>query len=272
MTTALVLDGWHLEARGVCQTILDTDLAEHAELRVPRDIRRTIAKLIVDGALVDGVGGAHANDDPCFWLESTEVVNGKGRVEHVCSYRLNKTGALIVIGKLRTAKAVELQKIVVKVFAMAMDGRLVPAGSVGPAVAQALTGDQLDQLADRLGARLGEVLARQLDAQPTRTGLNVARLVKVKLVEIRDLMTDGMTRKQRSSVLGDLTVELRRRLGFFGTGCSFDNLSAEQWCKARVELEAMLRTAEKTAKRRQTELFGDPAPLSLGSPDPKGTN
>lgn len=272
MTGALVIDGWHLEARGVCQTILDTDLAERAGLGQPRAIRRTIASLIEDGALVDGGTGNPANDDPCFWREATQVVSGKGRVEDVTAYRLNKTGALIVIGKLRTTKAVELQKAVVKVFAMAMDGRLVPADGVGPALAQALSGDQLDQLADRLGARLGEVLARQLDAQPTRTGLNVARLVKVKLAEIRDLMTDGMTRKQRSSVLGDLTVELRRRLGFFGTGCSFDNLSAEQWCRAKVELEAMLRTAEKTAKRRQTELFGDPATLPPGSPDPKGMN
>src|SRR5262249_28075249 len=104
--------------------VRDIDVAERAGLAVPRDVRRTIARAIEDGALMP-VGAAHADGAPVFQRVDEVVVGGKGSAQTVPTYYLNQEGALLLLTRLRTPRAIEVTKAVVRVFARAMRGEPV---------------------------------------------------------------------------------------------------------------------------------------------------
>jgi hypothetical protein len=121
------VDGWTLFDGAGSTWVRDLDLAERAGLAVPRDIRRTIAKAIDDGALMP-VGAAHSDGTPGFHVVEELVQGGKGSVSTVATYYLNQEGALFIITRLRAPKAIEATKAIVRVFAAVMRGEVVPAG------------------------------------------------------------------------------------------------------------------------------------------------
>ena len=123
-----VVDGWQVEDRDGQATVLDTGLAEHAEMGQPRDIRKVIGKAIAEGALKHGARGERAENEACFWAE-TEIIPGFGGTsQEITVYRLNRAAALFIVTRLRTPKAVELTLAIVKVFDQVTSGRaLAPA-------------------------------------------------------------------------------------------------------------------------------------------------
>lgn len=146
------VDGWTLFDGGGGTWVKDLDIAERAGLALPRDIRRTVAKAIEDGALMP-VGAAHGDGSPCFRQVDEVVTGGKGSAQTVPTYYLNLEGALLLLTRLRTPKAIEVTKAVVVVFAKAMRGEL-------PMVAPTLAADpRLDRI---LGAV--ESQGRSVDA------------------------------------------------------------------------------------------------------------
>jgi hypothetical protein len=109
--------------------IRDLDLAERAGLAKPRDVRATIEGCIKDGLISRAEIGAAAADAnlPAVAREETEVVtSGKGRTQEVTVYYLNEEAALLLVTRLRTSKAIELTKAIVRVFLLAVQGRLEP--------------------------------------------------------------------------------------------------------------------------------------------------
>lgn len=112
--------------------IRDTDLAERAELAEPRSIRKNaIAKAIEDGAIADvgsGITGP-ATKSPLFRRVTELVPKGnRGGTQPVDVYYLNHAAALVVIQRMRTPRAVELQQAMAMVFVEVAEGRLASAG------------------------------------------------------------------------------------------------------------------------------------------------
>jgi 5-methylcytosine-specific restriction endonuclease McrA len=105
--------------------IRDTDLAERAELAKSTNIRETIKGAIGDAAI--GASGACPNKYPQYRMVTEHVVSGKGRATPTPVYYLNHAGALVVIQRMRTDKAIELQQAMAMVFVEVVEGRLATA-------------------------------------------------------------------------------------------------------------------------------------------------
>jgi hypothetical protein len=133
----VTVEDWTLFASdGGEHWLRDLDLAERAELADPHDIRRTIEKAIKDGTLsVIGPGTARANPGPLVRIENEVVTSGKGRSQEVDAYYLNEEAALLLVTRLRTPKAIELTKAIVRIFLAVVRGEIpqspyVPANDV----------------------------------------------------------------------------------------------------------------------------------------------
>lgn len=126
--------------------VRDLELAERAGLAVPRDIRRTIEDAIKDGDIAfssefQEVGGAHdLNPARIYAIESSvPMPNGRGH-RKVTEYWLTEEAAYLVVARLRTAKASELRRAIVRVFMMLRRGELPSAPTLAhPVVEQLLT-------------------------------------------------------------------------------------------------------------------------------------
>jgi hypothetical protein len=130
------IDGWMLFGDGRDFWIKDLDLAERAALVNARDIRTHITKAIKDGLLSEiGVVAGDANNGAYFRAVTEAVTSGKGRSQDVTAYYLNREAAVLITMRLRTPKAVQLQVAVVRVFLLAVDGKLSIAGRTGTAPA-----------------------------------------------------------------------------------------------------------------------------------------
>lgn len=139
------VEDWILFAGGADFWLRDLDLAERAGLRVPRDIRRTIKKVIDEGALptivggahdgpLGSVGGAHATNapgGPLVRVERTLVPKGdRGGSQEVDEYYLNEEAALFIVTRLRTKMAIQLTRAVIRVFVMVCRGEAPAAPPV----------------------------------------------------------------------------------------------------------------------------------------------
>lgn len=121
-----VVDGWPL-FHGVDEPgwwVKDLGLGEHAELKVPHDIRRTIAKALKDKALTILGSAQNGITEPAVRVVQEVVALGSGASKAVDTYYLNLEGAVLILGRLRTAKAIEATKAVVMVFAKALRGEM----------------------------------------------------------------------------------------------------------------------------------------------------
>lgn len=111
--------------------IRDIQLAENAGLAEPRKIRRVIAKAIEDrGILPRNNGGLTAPVVPGpYFRTSVELLEGgNGTHTETTVYYLNYDAALVVIQRMRTAKAVQLQKAMARVFVAVATGE-APVGN-----------------------------------------------------------------------------------------------------------------------------------------------
>lgn len=131
--------------------VRDVEVGEAAKLAVPRDVRRHIKKLIADGTVAlikrdeTGVAANHAGQ-PATFVESEGVTSGSGTVQEVDVYYLNEEAALLLIMRLRTPVAIELQKKIVRVFLAFTRGELAPPALPQSAPARPALGDKLDRL------------------------------------------------------------------------------------------------------------------------------
>jgi hypothetical protein len=141
LATALVpiqVDGWMLFGDGTDYWIKDVDLAARAELANERDIRTHIKKANEEGLLAEiGVAGGDANNGAYFRTVTEVVSSGKGRSQPVRVYYLNREAAVLITMRLKTKKAVQLQVAVVRVFLMAVDGKIARPAPEAPALAAA---------------------------------------------------------------------------------------------------------------------------------------
>jgi hypothetical protein len=129
----IVVTGWGTMFRGgAAAWVRDLDVAEKAGLAVPRDIRRTIAKAIEDGAICS-VGAAHATSEPAARIIEEVVAKGdRGGTQAVATFYLNEEAALLVLTRLRTPQAIKVTKAVVQAFAALMRGELSAVVSPAP--------------------------------------------------------------------------------------------------------------------------------------------
>lgn len=134
MSAIVKVDGWVVEEHEGAWSVRDIELAEKVGLAQPRDIRRAIAKILADGAVKIGAVAAPANDEPTVWLESVQVTSGKGRIDTVDAYRLNRAAALLICTRLRTKNAIDITLAIVRVFDAVLSGRaaLVPVSHPPP--------------------------------------------------------------------------------------------------------------------------------------------
>lgn len=193
MSTALVpinVEGWTLFREGAASFwVRDIDLAEQAGLAEPRKIRRVIDKAIEDKAvaLVGGLA-APANGEALARIEQEVTTSGKGRAQPVDVYYLNREAAVLVVMRLRTERAVQLQVAVVRVFLRAIEGqpgatppRLPPRRVAAP---RGLAYAERDEWFDRLRAwaRGRERFTAQHAADHLGVELNVAARSRLGMI------------------------------------------------------------------------------------------
>lgn len=113
--------------------VRDLDLAERAALNDPHSIRRTVAKAIADGALTIPTADRKGGTPLAHVVEET-VPLGSGATRTVRTYYLNEEGALFILTRLRTPKAIAVTKAVVMAFAALMRGGFQVAPLPAPAL------------------------------------------------------------------------------------------------------------------------------------------
>lgn len=134
MSNIVKVEGWVVEEHEGAWSVRDVELAEKVGLAKPRDIRKTIAKAIEDGAL-SGAAATGAQDSPCFWTEAEVIVRpGNAGPTTVNTYRLNRSAALLICTRLRTKNAIDITLAIVRVFDAVLSGKatLVPAVAAPP--------------------------------------------------------------------------------------------------------------------------------------------
>ena len=133
MAAIVKVDGWVIEEHEGAWSVRDVELAEKVGMNQPRHVRPIITKAIEDGALTIGGVAAAANDEPTVWLERVQVTSGKGRVETIDAYRLNRAAALLICTRLRTKRSVDITLAIVKVFDAVLSGKVALAPPAPPA-------------------------------------------------------------------------------------------------------------------------------------------
>lgn len=118
---------WNLYGSTEAPMVYDLDLAERAGLARPRDIRRTIKAMAKSGLFGSAVT-ARATNQPYFQeiLDVTSL-GDRGAQQSTTSYLLNEAAALMVIMRLRTPRAIAVQKEVVQVYLAAKGGLVTTA-------------------------------------------------------------------------------------------------------------------------------------------------
>lgn len=236
--TPIVVEDWTLFANGGGHWIRDLDLAEKAELKNPRDIKATIRKAIVDGAI--GVGSGDANLTAAVRIETEVITSGKGRPQEVPVYYLNEEAALIIVTRLRTPKAIELTKGIVRVFLAVARGQVAVPGPAAPP----------DILASI--ERTMVSLVQRLDALEQRgagvVGPAVAKHILLTLMQIAALLHRAGQAKSVISARTRLDNRLRGAVGWAGTGASWERLPAMKHGDALRALDSERRVAEGIAE------------------------
>lgn len=250
-----VVDGWQVEDRDGQATVLDVGLAEHAEMKQPRDIRPVIAKAIEEGALILGAGSDRAQESACFWTEE-QIVQRPGNAGPVAItvYRLNRAAALFVVTRLRTPKAVELTLAIVKVFDQVTSGRaLAPAiDSRLDAVLSTLASvaASLASLASGHKALAQSVEQLTSGAPDASAGRAFAATIKAKMRRYAQAQCNGTARDFRSWVSKGHSL-LRTAVNYTqGTGRGWAALAVSRRQEVETVLTEMIATAEKAAGGR----------------------
>lgn len=109
--------------------IRDLDLAERAGLAESRKIRRVIRKAIDEGVLVvttPGLGAPGPENTAKTWVVREATAGSVDPSQAADVYYLNEEAALLVIMRLRTKVAIQVQRAVVRVFLLAKSGAFVP--------------------------------------------------------------------------------------------------------------------------------------------------
>jgi hypothetical protein len=210
------VEGWTLFASdGGEHWLRDLDLAERAELANQRDIRTHIKKAIDDGAitLVDSVAVGDATNGPGTYAVDEVVPRGdRGATQTGKVYYLNEEAALVVLMRLRTPKAVEVTKAVVRVFLAVVRGEIpqkiyVPANDIEAQV-RLLALRQKEALAIYLMAPdlFGKDYLRHKVEHAAALVTGEKPVVEISLLSVEGYLqergVDARTRKSKASSFG----------------------------------------------------------------------
>lgn len=161
------VEDWTLYAAEGEHWVRDLDLAERAELAKPRDVRTTIEKGIKDG-LMSSAAAAGATKGPVVRVEKVLVPKGnRGGTQEVTQYYLNEEAALLLVTRLRTPKAIELTKAIVRVFLAVTRGQVASVPASPPPAAPLAPPGNVGKLAEVLIAALHVKLATIEEQQNT---------------------------------------------------------------------------------------------------------
>jgi hypothetical protein len=131
-----VFDGVPLRVDGEEPLARDVDISERAEMPRPRDVRKTIAAMLAEGALKKADRNAATADrgvvlEPVVVVETAFVVGGNGAKTPVVEYWLNDIAASLLLQRLRTKPAQAFSLKLAQVFKLARLGKL-PAPAPTP--------------------------------------------------------------------------------------------------------------------------------------------
>lgn len=129
--------------------IRDIDFATDVGLNKPRNIRGVISGCVKDGAIFPHNPCAHsmgAQKGPQFRVVQELGTIGQGKGKYFPAYHLNREAVLMVAARLRTPKAIESTRRVMRIIMSIIDGDV----QVAPAKAQDAIVDRQDIYLDRL--------------------------------------------------------------------------------------------------------------------------
>lgn len=269
------VDGWTL-FHGAAEPgwwVKDLDLAAHAGKEPARDIRKVIKTAVDDGALI--IALSERDDETPLVRVVEEVVSlGKGGARPVTTYYLNLEGAILILGRLRTPKAIAANKAVVMVFAKVLRGEAADVDMV--AVLNRLA--SLEMLYDNSRQEVAVLRARIEILDPTTDGLagkvradyirglinHAARLACIAAGEVDNKgviepKAELRRRKEEDNAL-------RRVLGFaLDIGQGWEALPLPKFCEAMSHLVARRARGEKDVARVRASLEAKTQQLELAT-------
>lgn len=247
----IVVQDWTLFAsRHGEHWIKDLDLAERAEKRPARDIRKIIKAAVKEGAIMSALSerGVHT---PRFRMVREIVTKGKGASEEVDTYYLNQAGALAILFRLRTAKAHEVTGMVISVFLAIARGEFVRnnVDRVWGRVADlelALQVEKDHRRAVEAKVALLDPNSNGLIGTRSRYILDQLRRAATLDCEAGGRNTPGaMTSRQK-----ELDKELRQHVGFVeAIGWGWASLELAKFGTASAKLASMVARAEKVRNK-----------------------
>jgi hypothetical protein len=208
---ARAVDGWTLFEGAGGTWVMDLDLAARAGKEPARDIRKVIKTAIEDGGLADlkkiGALAGRANGTPGYRTEIEMATSGKGKQDATTVYYLNQEGALLILTRLRTLKAIEVTKACVMVFAKVMRGEVT---------APRLSGEmaEMRQMLRETIASIPAMIEQTVKAMlPTAQPAPHAPRPRSALVQLPAIPPDPEVFFSPSTLGVLLTKHLQRRIG-----------------------------------------------------------
>ncbi len=236
----------------------DLDIAERAGLKDAHDIRRTILAAIKDGSIVPG---SDRNDDsPMFREVETISPMPRGASRKVIEFYLNEAGALLILMRLRTPKAIEATKAVVRIFLAVARGEYASA-----AVMRRLGDMEARAEIDRQENLLLRSKIELLD--PTSTGLigeARANLLRGMLRQAARMYVGSTGSGRPQSETKERDNELRMHVGFAqGIEQRWEHLPIAKFGDAMAKAHEILGRERNRAKR----LAPPPVQMGLQAPE-----
>ncbi len=243
------VEGWVLFEGEGGAWVRDLDLAERAEIGQPRDIRVTIKGAIKDGLIT--AGSDRDNNSPCFRVIPTIVEFGKGGQREVSEYYLNEAAALLIVMRLRTPKAVELTKLVVRVFLAAVRGELPAAPATLGAAELCLMASMISSMVDTIKDLKASIARLELGSGVITYEQDLWIKGEVEhLSEVRVLL--GYNGSIRSAMT-TLNQRVNSAAEWGGAGTRRSRMPADRFPRVRVALTNIRADLEAEGRRRKIE-------------------
>ncbi len=227
--------------------IHDLELGRRAGLSRPRNIRKAIRSLEKRGRL-PGVYCRSA-------VERQSTGNGAHREYTVQEYWLTRTEALKVVNALETPPAEAMQDEMIRVFELALDGKLPGPLPIDPAAIRAMLREEIAAALEPVTHRLEVIEHRPV--------------ASIGAVEQRALQ-DARERLASLRVIGKLSPNLKSAgrwtlnliesaSGWHGRGCKLTMLPVNRYQQTMAALYNAIRDAQTAADReRKPTLPFDP--------------
>jgi len=253
------IDGWTLFHGDDGYWIRDLDLADRAEMSNPRDIRAHIRKAAKDGAVTIVAAGDDGGreDDAALVRAVEEVVEiGSGASRKTVVFYLNRKGAVKMLLRLRTPKAIELQDVVVDVFFHAMAKTTIMQNAIVPANDERF--DSLVTMMSTFLVRLRE-MDEKLASMSARSGIITGEQADWITGEVRALgemrVLLGYSMNQRAARMW-INNRIAAAARWGGTGAARRLMPSDCYSMTKVCLAQLRSDLEAEARRRAVKVSG----------------